>query len=241
VACCRSTAPRNSPTGIPALKGLVLHHAASHQVDREGIFGIARYHVGPNHISSTGCPGICYPRAITGDGVIHQLHDLDVATWSQGWRRRPGDENADYLGVLIMGFFKSPTYPHEGEPTLAQLRTVLNLWDACRDVWTTWRTGPAIMGHFDLGKPACPGTTLETLIRALRANQPAAAVPGVDLNTTKGRQRFLADAGHYRGQIDGIWGHRSKQALIDFQRTAGLVPDGIWGPRTEAAALEFMQ
>ena len=36
--------------------------------------------------------------------------------------------------------------------------------------------------------------------------------------TTKQRQNLLAYLGYYSGDIDGIWGEKSQQATIDFQR-----------------------
>ncbi|HHY83640.1 MAG TPA: peptidoglycan-binding protein [Clostridiales bacterium] len=48
-------------------------------------------------------------------------------------------------------------------------------------------------------------------------------------------QRVLASAGYNVGPIDGIYGPRTMQAVIDFQTDNGLVPDGIVGPMTWAA------
>ena len=54
--------------------------------------------------------------------------------------------------------------------------------------------------------------------------------------TTKQRQNLLAYLGYYSGEIDGIWGEKSKQATIDFQRDfVGLSVDGICGEQTEKA------
>ena len=54
--------------------------------------------------------------------------------------------------------------------------------------------------------------------------------------TTKQRQNLLAYLGYYSGDIDGIWGEKSKQATIDFQRDfVGIYVDGICGEQTEKA------
>lgn len=54
--------------------------------------------------------------------------------------------------------------------------------------------------------------------------------------TTKQRQNLLAYLGYYSGDIDGIWGEKSKQATIDFQRDFGVISvDGICGEQTEKA------
>jgi len=45
-------------------------------------------------------------------------------------------------------------------------------------------------------------------------------------------QRRLSSLGFDPGGVDGIFGDRTTDALEDFQRNMGLVPDGICGPRT---------
>jgi N-acetylmuramoyl-L-alanine amidase len=45
-------------------------------------------------------------------------------------------------------------------------------------------------------------------------------------------QRRLQDMGFDCGQVDGIFGHETAQALKDFQRNVGLVADGMCGPAT---------
>ena len=45
-------------------------------------------------------------------------------------------------------------------------------------------------------------------------------------------QRLLTSLGFPMSQIDGIHGQRTADALVDFQLTAGLVPDGVCGPIT---------
>ena len=54
--------------------------------------------------------------------------------------------------------------------------------------------------------------------------------------TTKQRQNLLAYLGYYSGEIDGIWGEKSQQATIEFQRDFGVISvDGICGEQTEKA------
>lgn len=48
-------------------------------------------------------------------------------------------------------------------------------------------------------------------------------------------QRRLNALGFDVGRVDGIFGEESHRALVDFQRSAGLLPDGICGPSTIAA------
>ncbi|MCX7932278.1 MAG: peptidoglycan-binding protein [Rhodovarius sp.] len=51
-------------------------------------------------------------------------------------------------------------------------------------------------------------------------------------------QQALRRAGYAPGEADGIFGPRTRDALIAFQRSRGLAPDGVVGPRTWAALAE---
>ncbi|MFA5388159.1 MAG: peptidoglycan-binding domain-containing protein [Candidatus Omnitrophota bacterium] len=50
--------------------------------------------------------------------------------------------------------------------------------------------------------------------------------------TTKEIQTALKNAGFDPGSIDGKIGPRTRQAIKDFQKSKGLVPDGVVGPKT---------
>jgi len=45
-------------------------------------------------------------------------------------------------------------------------------------------------------------------------------------------QNILASLDYYTGVIDGIFGHLTRQAVMQLQADNGLVPDGIVGPLT---------
>jgi N-acetylmuramoyl-L-alanine amidase len=47
-----------------------------------------------------------------------------------------------------------------------------------------------------------------------------------------GLQRRLGALGFDAGRVDGIFGERTRRALIDFQRNAGLTTDAVCGPAT---------
>lgn len=84
--------------------------------------------------------------------------------------------------------------------------------------------------------------------RAVKAyrNKTYETIPG-DLfpSVTKGNggqstvllQRLLSAYGFEPGEIDGICGFRTREAIQNYQRAAGLYPDGICGPLTWASIL----
>ena len=45
-------------------------------------------------------------------------------------------------------------------------------------------------------------------------------------------QTVLKEWGYYNGNVDGIFGTKTKSAVIAFQKKNGLVPDGIVGEKT---------
>ena len=59
----------------------------------------------------------------------------------------------------------------------------------------------------------------------------------VGLTTTQVKtvQQKLKNWGYYAGSVDGIYGSKTKQAVIKFQKNNGLVADGIVGAKTAAA------
>ena len=60
--------------------------------------------------------------------------------------------------------------------------------------------------------------------------------------TMEQKQCLLRYLGYYKGEIDGIWGEKSKRATIDFQRAymAQEDVDGIFGAATEKRILEVI-
>src|SRR5581483_7042005 len=58
---------------------------------------------------------------------------------------------------------------------------------------------------------------------------------GTSGNDVKAMQQALAAAGQSPGKVDGVFGAQTEQALIAFQKAAGLPADGVYGPKTKAA------
>ena len=59
--------------------------------------------------------------------------------------------------------------------------------------------------------------------------------------TIKQKQWQLYYLGYYGGQIDGIWGTRSKAATVSFQKDNQLDADSIFGKQTIAKSTEIIK
>lgn len=57
----------------------------------------------------------------------------------------------------------------------------------------------------------------------------------IDQNTVRQVQQQLQSQGYDVGQVDGIWGAKSRQALMDFQRDKNLQASGRPDQQTMAA------
>ena len=61
------------------------------------------------------------------------------------------------------------------------------------------------------------------------------SVEALTTTQTKTVQTRLKNWGYYTGAVDGIYGPKTRAAVIAFQKKNGLVADGIVGPKTAAA------
>jgi hypothetical protein len=206
------------------LQGVAFHHSAGSTGGLDKFLAIARYHVGPNHISSTGAPGICYSMGITADGEVAIFHPLEAKTWSHG------NANSSHVGVLVCGDFSTPGHDAK-EPSPEQLWAVCCVALAFRSVFGV---GFGFAGHFDFGKPRCPGATIETMVRAMRTHVEQPHDSG-NLDSLAAVQTALGKLGYTPGTPDGIMGPKTRGAICSFQKAAGLQVDGDAGPRTKAA------
>lgn len=76
--------------------------------------------------------------------------------------------------------------------------------------------------------------------------QPAAPVPPTkpatapDVFFEKQVQQALKNAGLYNGEVDGVIGNATRNAVIGFQKFHGLKPDGKVGPKTWAILQPYL-
>lgn len=73
--------------------------------------------------------------------------------------------------------------------------------------------------------------------RTARPNTSGALRLGSRGETVRKLQMYLKKRGFFKGEVNGIFGPRTREAVIAFQRARGMKPDGIVGVRTLAAML----
>ena len=243
----RASLPRHSTKrwkkrDVSRILGAAVHHTAGGDVPEN----TAAYHVGKD------IPALAYTFYIPKSGTVWWANELDAKTWSQGGRTSPdvdgdgdvdstdgaGDANGRFLAIVLGGSFDSKWNKTGQEPTGEQVLALLSLWGhlvghsrvqgwppelfnalghlRMADLWT----------HADFGKIACPGRTITDLLVALRTHREVA-------RSTEDWQRALVAAGYDLGKwgpkrdgVDGDWGSTSRDAIISFQRSAGLEPSG---------------
>lgn len=117
----------------------------------------------------------------------------------------------------------------EVEPTLGVKQN--GKWDVTRLPWNSSIVGALSVGdHFR-----------EIVREVLGEAEPALGRPILRIGNKSPRvevqalQIDLAALGYHSGKADGLFGSRTKKAVIGFQSDQGLIADGIVGPQTWAA------
>lgn len=215
---------RTSPSDI---LGHCTHHSASENQDPHKTNA---YHIGSNHISSKGLPHITYTFGISNDydGVLY-LNDIDDITASQGESDEKGyhgDENRHLVSILVFGDFSSDGHVGKSgaQPKWHQVSLYTRFVKFLDSVFRFGRSGH--FGHFDFGKPSCPGNYLRDCIKEWRVGRPR-------LDTIEQWQTALVVRGYNLGEfgpdrngVDGDWGARSKEMLVKFQKDKNIRATG---------------
>lgn len=236
---------------VSKLLGTCDHHTAGNASrgsdgEYDSHIRVAQYHSGPHsHLKAGGAPGIAYTFVIEPDGTIIWCWDLNVRTWSQGFRDRAGDENAQFLSVNHVGDFESKVHRSGKRPTqqqlLASLALHLHLTGAVRDPRIPAELFDAVpygpherYGHRNFGKAACPGDDVSLLAEIAQYHAPA------KLEGDLAWQKALLAAGYKlpRWGADGDWGTESRTALTQFQKDNDLPLTGQRDAQTELKLLK---
>ena len=233
---------------------LIVHHSAGNLLQGSAApLRIAEYHSAPRlrdpqgHVigGGRGWPGGAYtyvvpamPEVREGRLVVYRCWPDEWVTWHTG-----RGHNSRGVGVCVAGHYYSRHAPRGGGEPRPDDTAMAALLGLIEDYLLprhglTWAD---VLGHFDCGKPTCPGDALEGLVRTRRGE------PVVDftepegrgwvgpLDTPRQRQEALSRLGMHLGApgVDGVWGELSRGALEAYQLGRHLRADGVWGPVTE--------
>jgi hypothetical protein len=212
-----------------------IHGVVFHQTGGgDSVRGLAKYHMGPNHISRDGLPGIAYTLFVNKAGQVYLCNDIEDVTWSQGDRSQPGDENKMFLSVCFGGKF----YPWPGtkketleaQPTPEQMAVARKLWAFLMEGFKL--TELDLYGHYDFGKEACPGDRLADFIEDVNDEFDWRAIESdgrpFDLTLVEDQQAALELVGYDPGKVDGLWGKKTRQAMQEYQRDHRLPRTSRW-------------
>lgn len=189
-----------------------------------------------------GFPGAPYtflvpyvPDVQGGRFVVYRLWDDDWVTWHTKGNNRVG------VGVAFAGSFRtrhqnkfSDHSPHE--TAMLAGTTLIEKYLLPR-----YDLKPAdVSGHFETGKPTCPGDDLEAWVRRLRGEKIRWLDEDKKFDSRplyNHEQKILAfvELGFDRegAELDCREGFR--MAVECVQDESEIVVDGIWGPQTERA------
>jgi len=152
------------------IEEVIIHQSVS----TGGMFDVAKYHIIPtkdrdgngiidgwerNHISNTGCPGICYTLGVEKDGLIYKMNDFDDITW------HAKGHNIKALGIVIFGNFSGTSWKGIEEPSMGQLSSLLKLLNYIRYDLLRDNNVPKerFFGHCEIdkkNKENCPGNII---------------------------------------------------------------------------------
>lgn len=209
-------------------EGICVHHGGVSRDKCIPIDEYAKWHL--DRWKSAG--GIAYTYVIQPNGEIVQCWDNDLRVYSQGTGELEGDENTRWKGVLVVGNFSGPYNPGiDEDPTIEQMHSL----DYLRRLFEIKYGMNGIVSHSELGKPACPGETLEKWVEI---NKNVFSIYQLDI--AKGLQRILKDLGYYSGRIDEAIGHVMSLSIKEFQKDNGLLVDGIAGRKTKGKLRELL-
>lgn len=212
---------------LSSINKIVIHQ----ELGEADVEAVNNYHIKPNHISSKGCPHLCYHYAIRKNGEIIQANELSSVTW------HCKGQNIEAVGIMAVGNFNGPGYDMgTSEPTKEQIESIDFLVQYLQK--SLKLTNQDLYGHYQFGKPACPGHTLQKYVEDKRG-----AIEHVDSSkvtkSVKEVQKRLNKLGFAAGGEDGIHGIKTLAAIRKFQASQGLLVDGIVGPKTWSKLLEL--
>lgn len=212
---------RWTPRDISRINKIIIHQ----ELGESTIENVNHYHINPNHISSRGCPHFCYHYGISKEGEIIQANELSSVTW------HTKGENAVGVGIMFVGNFAGLGHESASDgPTPEQFASIEYLVPYL--LTTLNLSKQDVFGHYEFGKPACPGYKAQEWIEKFRndlSDVPKATTVKMTIKEIQERLNLL---GYASGPVDGIMGIKTRGAIRRFQFNNQLVVDGIVGPQT---------
>ena len=197
-----------------------------HQELAEGdIRAVNQYHISSNHISKWGCPHFCYHFGIENNGDIVQANELRHVTWHTTGQNETG------IGIMLVGNFAGPGHNvGTREPAPEQVYALSELCDYLQQAFGLCNQD--IYGHYQFGKPSCPGFVVQEWIENRRNRITDEEWMAKAEKNIFEIQRRLNLSGFPCGEPDGIMGIKTQAAIRKFQRKNLLHADGLVGPDT---------
>lgn len=125
---------------LDQIEQVIIHHSAGPTTQTAK--DIAEYHIGPNHISDEGIPGIAYHFLIDRRAQVFQVNDLETISW------HVSGQNTRSIGVCFIG------HHDQIAPTNEQLNQLIRLIQFLQG-----HLGRRleIAGHRAYANKSCPG------------------------------------------------------------------------------------
>jgi len=208
-----------------------------------------------------GFPDMCYsvfnpfnPEiADNGKFIIYWCVDFVECTWQGGEGSNPTGVGVGWQGLFSSRHQKKfkPKPVTDGNPSLAQQQLILPIWREWLMPTLNLTQLSQIRGHFQYGKPTCPGDYIENKIREFWNTSkvqiyeiPEDILGKYDLDSWEQRQAALVVLGYDLGKygskkngVDGDPGDATRSAIESFQGEYGLIVDGVWDTQTEGAVI----
>lgn len=136
---------RYNTRSLAQIQQAIIHHTTGPTTQTPK--SIADYHVGPNHISNEGIPGIAYHFIIDRAAKVFQTNDLETVSW------HVSGQNTRSIGICLIGDYD------ELAPTTKQMLQLLRLLR-----YLNRKLGRTldITGHRDYASKSCPGDLVDT-------------------------------------------------------------------------------
>lgn len=233
---------KNRP--LTAIEHLIVHKSGADGPEGfRGAKGSARFSVNHRGWAGTGYHfWISSVPDVDEDGrrVIYRLNGDEVWCWHTGGRM-----NRIGMGIAVQGRFSGEVgnRPNDGQVEMLDALVAYLSRDLGVELGHDEERGWGLTGHWEHGKPVCPGEYLKGWVRRKRSGasgHPAEYDSGPEdvrpgRFTTHEKQIALKALGYYTKKVDGIWGYGSRAALEAFQAQHGLDVDGVWGRQTSKA------